>query len=62
MVLAISAVGVAAAQAVDQLAFSVRDLDAWVATLKRENITFPRGLRLRDARAVLIEGPSHAGH
>lgn len=46
-------------QAVDHLAFSVSDLDAWVSKLRREGVTilrepYPFGA----ARAFLIEGPS----
>jgi len=46
-------------QAADHYAFAVRDLDAWVAKLKRENVTFLRdAYAFGDARAVMIEGPS----
>ena len=47
-------------QAVDHLAFAVRDLDAWVAKLKRENVTFLREpYAFGDSRAAMVEGPSH---
>ena len=47
-------------QAVDHLAFAVRDLDAWVAKLKRENVTFLREpYKFGESRAVMVEGPSH---
>jgi catechol 2,3-dioxygenase-like lactoylglutathione lyase family enzyme len=47
-------------QAVDHLALAVRDLDAWVAKLKRENVTFLREqYPFGDSRAVMVEGPSH---
>lgn len=46
-------------QAADHYAFSVRDLDAWIAKLKRENVTFLReAYAFGTSRAVLIEGPS----
>ena len=38
---------------------SVRDLDAWVAKLRGEAVTFlEEPYRLGDTRAVMIEGPS----
>jgi hypothetical protein len=47
-------------QAVDHLAFAVADLDAWVAKLKRENVTFLReAYAFGRSRAVMVEGPSH---
>ena len=37
----------------------MRDLDAWMAKLKRENVTFLREpYAFGDSRAVMIEGPS----
>lgn len=46
-------------QAVDHLAFSVRDFDGWVAKLRRENVTILREpYAFGSARAVLVEGPS----
>jgi hypothetical protein len=45
---------------VDHLAFAVADLDAWVAKLKRENVTFLReAYAFGRSRAVMVEGPSH---
>jgi catechol 2,3-dioxygenase-like lactoylglutathione lyase family enzyme len=44
----------------DHIALSVADLDAWVAKLRGEGVTFlepPH--KLGDTRAVMIEGPSH---
>jgi hypothetical protein len=47
-------------QAVDHLAFAVRNLDGWIAKLKREDVTFLREpYAFGDSRAVMIEGPSH---
>jgi catechol 2,3-dioxygenase-like lactoylglutathione lyase family enzyme len=44
----------------DSIGLSVSDLDAWVAKLKSENVTFLRQpFKLGDTRAVMIEGPSH---
>ena len=44
---------------VDHIAFSVADLDAWVAKLSGEGVTFLEPpYRLGDTRAVMIEGPS----
>jgi hypothetical protein len=46
-------------QRYDHLAFGVADLDAWVAKLKGEGVTFLEGpYVLGDTRAVMIEGPS----
>jgi len=46
-------------QAVDHLAFAVQDLDAWVAKLRRENVTILREpYSFGSSRAVLVEGPS----
>ena len=52
--------GTTRGQAVDHLAFAVRDLDGWVAKLKRENVTFLREpYKFGESRAVMVEGPSH---
>lgn len=48
-------------RAVDHFAISVPDLDAWVAKLRSENVTFlqgPEPYKLGSLRAVMIEGPS----
>jgi len=46
-------------QLYDHLALSVTDLDAWVAKLRGEGVTFlEEPYRLGDTRAVMIEGPS----
>ena len=46
-------------QAVDHLAFAVRDFDGWVGKLRRENVRILREpYAFGDARAVLVEGPS----
>ena len=46
-------------QAADHYAFSVRDLDAWIAKLKGENVAFLReAYAFGNSRAVIIEGPS----
>jgi hypothetical protein len=46
-------------QLYDHVALSVGDLDAWVAKLRREGVTFlEQPYRLGDTRAVMIEGPS----
>ena len=46
-------------QRYDHLAFGVTDLDAWIAKLKDEGVTFLDGpYQLGDTRAVMIEGPS----
>jgi catechol 2,3-dioxygenase-like lactoylglutathione lyase family enzyme len=43
----------------DHVALSVADLDAWVAKLRGEGVTFLEGpYGLGDSRAVMIEGPS----
>lgn len=43
----------------DHIAFSVADLDAWIAKLRNEGVTFlEQPYRLGDTRAVMIEGPS----
>jgi catechol 2,3-dioxygenase-like lactoylglutathione lyase family enzyme len=43
----------------DHIGSSVADLDAWIAKLKGEAVTFLDGpYRLGDTRAVMIEGPS----
>ena len=43
----------------DHIALSVTDLDAWIAKLRREGVTFlGPTYRLGDTRAVMIEGPS----
>ncbi|MGH6828732.1 MAG: VOC family protein, partial [Rhizomicrobium sp.] len=44
----------------DSVGLGVGDLDAWVAKLKAENITFLKPIfMMGNARAVTIEGPSH---
>ena len=46
-------------QLYDHIAFSVADLDAWVAKLRAEGVTFLREpYALGATRAVMIEGPS----
>ena len=46
-------------QLYDHIALSVTDLDAWVAKLRGEGVTFlEQPYRLGDTRAVMIEGPS----
>jgi catechol 2,3-dioxygenase-like lactoylglutathione lyase family enzyme len=43
----------------DHIGLSVKDLDAWVAKLKAEHVTFlEQPYKLGDTRAVMIEGPS----
>jgi 4-hydroxyphenylpyruvate dioxygenase-like putative hemolysin len=43
----------------DHIALSVTDLDAWVAKLRGEGVTFlTEPYPLGDTRAVMIEGPS----
>jgi catechol 2,3-dioxygenase-like lactoylglutathione lyase family enzyme len=43
----------------DHIGLSVTDLDAWVAKLRGEGVTFlEQPYRLGDARAAMIEGPS----
>jgi hypothetical protein len=45
--------------AVDHFALSVADLDAWIAKLRAEQVTFlEQPYRIGGLRAVLIEGPS----
>jgi hypothetical protein len=45
---------------IDHVGLAVTDLDAWVAKLKAENVTFlEQPHRLGDTRAAMIEGPSH---
>lgn len=44
----------------DHVGLSVANLDAWVAKLRREGVTFlQQPYSLGDTRAVMIEGPSH---
>jgi catechol 2,3-dioxygenase-like lactoylglutathione lyase family enzyme len=44
----------------DHVGLSVTDLDAWVAKLKGEGVTFlEQPHKLGDTRAAMIEGPSH---
>ena len=46
-------------QLYDHIALSVADLDAWVAKLRDEGVTFLREpYPLGETRAVMIEGPS----
>ena len=46
-------------QLYDHIALSVTDLDAWVAKLRGEGVTFlEQPYKLGDTRAVMIEGPS----
>ena len=46
-------------QLYDHVALSVTDLDAWVAKLRDEGVTFlDEPYQLGDTRAVMIEGPS----
>ena len=46
-------------QLLDHIALSVADLDAWIAKLRAEGVTFLQELyALGDTRAVMIEGPS----
>ena len=43
----------------DHIAFSVADLDAWIAKLRSEGVTFlQEPYALGDTRAVMIQGPS----
>jgi hypothetical protein len=43
----------------DHIALSVRDLDAWIAKLRGEGVTFlEEPYALGSTRAVMIEGPS----
>jgi catechol 2,3-dioxygenase-like lactoylglutathione lyase family enzyme len=44
----------------DHVGLSVTNLDAWMAKLRAENVTFlEQPYKLGDTRAVMIEGPSH---
>ncbi|MES2253549.1 MAG: VOC family protein [Pseudomonadota bacterium] len=44
----------------DSVGLGVSDLDAWIAKLKAENVTFLKPVyKIGDTRAVMIEGPSH---
>ncbi len=44
----------------DHIALSVRNLDAWIAKLRKEGVTFlEQPYKFGDTRAVMIEGPSH---
>jgi len=44
---------------IDHIGLGVTDLDAWIAKLRRENVTFLREpYALGDTRAFMIEGPS----
>jgi 4-hydroxyphenylpyruvate dioxygenase-like putative hemolysin len=46
-------------QLYDHVALSVTDLDAWIAKLRAEGVTFlQETYKLGDTRAVMIEGPS----
>jgi catechol 2,3-dioxygenase-like lactoylglutathione lyase family enzyme len=46
-------------QVYDHIALSVTDLDAWIAKLRGEGVTFlAEPYQLGDTRAVMIEGPS----
>ena len=46
-------------QLYDHVALSVADLDAWIAKLRAEGVTFLQApYPLGDTRAVMIEGPS----
>jgi hypothetical protein len=43
----------------DHIALSVTDLDAWIAKLRSEQVTFlEQPYRVGQHRAVMIEGPS----
>ena len=43
----------------DHIGLSVRDLDAWIAKLRREGVRFlEEPYKLGDTRALMIEGPS----
>jgi catechol 2,3-dioxygenase-like lactoylglutathione lyase family enzyme len=45
---------------IDHVGLSVGNLDAWVAKLRSEGVTFlKQPYQLGDSRAVMIEGPSH---
>jgi len=44
----------------DHYALSVNDLNAWIAKLRAENVTFrEQPYTVGESRAVMIEGPSH---
>jgi hypothetical protein len=44
----------------DHFALSVKNLDAWIAKLRREDVRFlEQRYKVGDLRAVMIEGPSH---
>lgn len=46
-------------QLMDHIAFSVTDLDVWIAKLRNEGVTFLSDLYpLADTRAIMVEGPS----
>jgi hypothetical protein len=46
-------------QLMDHIAVGVTDLDAWIAKLKSEGVTFlEQPYKFGDTRAVMIEGPS----
>jgi 4-hydroxyphenylpyruvate dioxygenase-like putative hemolysin len=43
----------------DHIALSVGNLDAWIAKLRREGVTFlEQPHKFGDTRAIMIEGPS----
>lgn len=45
---------------IDHVGLSVLDLNAWIEKLQSEGVTFLRQpYKIGDARAVMIEGPSH---
>jgi hypothetical protein len=47
-------------QLIDHVGLSVLDLNAWIDKFKSEGVTFLRQpYKIGDARAVMIEGPSH---
>jgi catechol 2,3-dioxygenase-like lactoylglutathione lyase family enzyme len=47
----------------DHVGLSVGNLDAWIAKLRSEGVTFlEQPYALGDTRAVMIEGPSHAAN
>jgi 4-hydroxyphenylpyruvate dioxygenase-like putative hemolysin len=44
----------------DHIALTVSNLDAWIAKLRGEGVTFlEQPYKFGDTRAVMIEGPSH---
>ena len=44
----------------DHYALSINDLNAWIAKLRAENVTFrEQPYTVGESRAVMIEGPSH---